>query len=99
MRGDSNPLYANLIDGELSSGTEWFDVINPATGQTFARAPLASPADLDRAVAAARRAFVGWRATPWAERRAAIGRMAQILTENAGSLAELLTLEQGKPVG
>ncbi len=91
--------FANLIDGELSAGTAWFDVINPATGQPFARAPLASPADLDRAVAGARRAFDSWRATPVAERRAAIGRMAQILTDNAAELAELLTLEQGKPVG
>ncbi len=50
-------------------------------------------------MAAARRAFPAWRATAVAERRAAIGRMAQILTDNAAALAELLTLEQGKPVG
>src|ERR1700733_12581193 len=91
--------FAHLIDGELVTGKEWFEVINPATGQAFARAPLLSRADLDRAVAGARRAFNSWRATPVAERRAAIGRMAQILTDNAASLAELLTLEQGKPVG
>jgi acyl-CoA reductase-like NAD-dependent aldehyde dehydrogenase len=91
--------FANLIDGELIAGTEWFDVINPATGRAFAQAPRVSRAELDRAVAGARRAFNGWRATPVAERRAAIGRMAQILTDNAASLAELLTLEQGKPLG
>ena len=38
-------------------------------------------------MAAARRAFTGWRATAVAERRAAIGRMAQILTDNAAALA------------
>jgi acyl-CoA reductase-like NAD-dependent aldehyde dehydrogenase len=91
--------FANLIDGEMVSGKEWFDVVNPATGQAFARAPLLSRAELDRAVAAARRAFPAWRATAVADRRAAIGRMAQILTDNAAALAELLTLEQGKPVG
>jgi acyl-CoA reductase-like NAD-dependent aldehyde dehydrogenase len=91
--------FAHLIDGELVAGKEWFDVINPATGKAFAQAPLLNQAELDRAVAAARRAFVSWRATPIAERRAAIGRMAQILSENAATLAELLTLEQGKPVG
>ncbi len=91
--------FANLIDGEMVSGKEWFDVLNPATGQAFARAPLLSRAQLDRAVAAARRAFPAWRATAVADRRAAIGRMAQILTDNAAALAELLTLEQGKPVG
>jgi acyl-CoA reductase-like NAD-dependent aldehyde dehydrogenase len=90
--------FAHLIDGELISGQAWFEVLNPATGQAFARAPLLSRAELDRAVAAARRAFPGWRATPVAERRAAIGRMAQILTDNAATLAQLLTEEQGKPV-
>jgi acyl-CoA reductase-like NAD-dependent aldehyde dehydrogenase len=73
-------------------------VLNPATGQAFARAPLLSRAELERAVAGARGAFPGWRATPVAERRAAIGRMAQILTDNADALAQLLTEEQGKPV-
>ena len=91
--------FAHLIDGELVSGKEWFDVLNPATGKAFARAPLLSRAQLDRAVTAARRAFPAWRATAVADRRAAIGRMAQILTDNAATLAELLTLEQGKPVG
>jgi acyl-CoA reductase-like NAD-dependent aldehyde dehydrogenase len=89
--------FAHLIDGELVTGKEWFDVINPATGQAFARAPSLSRAELDRAVAGARRAFPGWRATPVADRRAAIGRMAQILTDNAAALAQLLTEEQGKP--
>ncbi len=91
--------FANLIDGELVTGNDWFEVINPATGQAFARAPRVSGPQLDRAVAAARRAFNSWRATPVAERRAAIGRMAGILTENAADLAQLLTQEQGKPVG
>jgi acyl-CoA reductase-like NAD-dependent aldehyde dehydrogenase len=90
--------FAHLIDGELVSGKAWFDVLNPATGQAFARAPLLSRAELERAVAGARGAFPGWRATPVAERRAAIGRMAQILTDNADALAQLLTEEQGKPV-
>jgi acyl-CoA reductase-like NAD-dependent aldehyde dehydrogenase len=91
--------FANLIDGELVAGKEWFDVLNPATGLAFARAPSVNRSELDAAVGAARRAFDSWRATSVAERRAAIGRMAQILTDNAGALAELLTQEQGKPVG
>jgi acyl-CoA reductase-like NAD-dependent aldehyde dehydrogenase len=90
--------FSHLIDGDLAAGTAWFDVIDPATGKAFARAPLLSRSELDRAVASARRAFTGWRATSVAERRAAIGRMAQILTDNAAMLAQLLTQEQGKPV-
>jgi acyl-CoA reductase-like NAD-dependent aldehyde dehydrogenase len=51
----------NFIDGELveaeGSGTE--AVLNPATGEELAHAPISSAADVDRAVAAARRAFAG----------------------------------------
>ena len=36
--------FAHLIDGEMVSGKEWFDVVNPATGMAFARAPLLSRA-------------------------------------------------------
>ncbi len=42
--------FANLIDGELISAHEWFDVINPATGKVFARAPQLGRGELDRAV-------------------------------------------------
>ena len=91
--------FAQLIDGELVRAGEPLDVINPATGAVFARAPAAGRAELDRAVAAARRAFAGWRERTFEERRAAIKQMAQVLRDNQAELAELLTLEQGKPIG
>ncbi|MFD2498685.1 aldehyde dehydrogenase family protein [Rhizorhabdus histidinilytica] len=61
--------------------------------------PGGHPADLDRAVDAARRAFPGWAATPDAERKAAVNRLADIIEANIGELAELVTREQGKPLG
>jgi acyl-CoA reductase-like NAD-dependent aldehyde dehydrogenase len=90
--------FAHLIDGERATSAEWLDVINPATGEAFARAPSAGRAELDRAVAAARRAAADWRERSFDERRAAIGRMAQVLRDREAELAELLTLEQGKPL-
>jgi acyl-CoA reductase-like NAD-dependent aldehyde dehydrogenase len=91
--------FTLLIDGETVTSRNRLDVINPATGRVFGRCPSAGQAELDRAVAAARRAFPEWRERSFAERRAAIGHMARILRDNQAQLAELLTLEQGKPLG
>jgi acyl-CoA reductase-like NAD-dependent aldehyde dehydrogenase len=90
--------FALLIDGELVDGERSLDVINPATGLVFARCPAAGRAELDRAVAAARRAFSGWSGLTFEERAACIRRFCEALRAQQGSLAELLTREQGKPV-
>ncbi|HEX7693046.1 MAG TPA: aldehyde dehydrogenase family protein, partial [Sphingomonas sp.] len=55
--------FRMLIDGELVEGTSSFDVVNPATGTSFAHCPKADRAMIDRAVAAAKRAFPAWSAT------------------------------------
>jgi acyl-CoA reductase-like NAD-dependent aldehyde dehydrogenase len=91
--------FSLLIDGERATSGEWLDVVNPATGEVFARCPAAGRTELDRAVAGARAAFLEWRGRSFEERRAAIRRMAQVLRDNQAELAELLTLEQGKPLG
>ena len=91
--------YNFVIDGRPAQAGRHFDVTNPADGAVFAHCPAATAADLDAAVAAARRAFPGWAATPDAERKAAVNAMADIIEANAAELAELVTLEQGKPLG
>ncbi|MES2498832.1 MAG: aldehyde dehydrogenase family protein [Pseudomonadota bacterium] len=91
--------YSLIIDGKSVPTDSHLDVINPADGSVFARCPSGTPADLDRAVEAARRAFPAWAATPDAERKATINALADILDANAGELAELITREQGKPMG
>lgn len=94
-----NTDFAHLIDGELVAAGSPLDVINPATGEVFARCPSAGRSQLDRAAEAARRAFLEWRERSWEERREAVRRMAHVLREHQHELAELLTLEQGKPLG
>ena len=91
--------FTLTIDGEAAGGQFTLDVINPATGAVFARCPAAGRADLDRAVNAARRAFPEWSARSFEERAAAIRRFAEELRAQQNALAELLTREQGKPVG
>jgi acyl-CoA reductase-like NAD-dependent aldehyde dehydrogenase len=89
--------YNNLIDGELVTTAATLDVINPATEEVIARVPSCGKEELDRAVAAARRAFKEWRKTPVEERRAALRAIAAATKDNTDELYRLLTQEQGKP--
>ncbi|MCH7627638.1 MULTISPECIES: aldehyde dehydrogenase family protein [Novosphingobium] len=92
-----NDTYKMLIGGELVSGSATLDVINPATEEVFATVPDATQADLDAAVAAAKKAFPGWAATPIAERKAKLVELANAIFGNIEGFARLLTKEQGKP--
>jgi acyl-CoA reductase-like NAD-dependent aldehyde dehydrogenase len=87
-----------LIDGKPVTSSSNLDVINPATGQVFARCPAAGRDDLDRAVAAARRAFESWRVLSYADRAVHIRAFCQSLRQHQDELARLLTMEQGKPL-
>ena len=91
--------FSLTVDGESVGAAQALDVINPATGEIFAQCPAAGRAELDRAVAAARRACAGWSASSFEDRTQCIKRMAAVLRANQDMLAELLTREQGKPVG
>jgi betaine-aldehyde dehydrogenase len=89
----------NFIDGERApsdGGTE--AVLNPATGEELARAPVSTVEDVDRAVQAARRAFVGWSATTPAERAGALLAIADLVEDHAEEIARLEALNAGKPI-
>jgi len=89
--------YSNLIDGELVTTAGTMDVINPATEEVVGQVPAAGKDELDRAVAAARRAFQSWRKTTPEERQKVVQAIAATIKENADELFRLLTSEQGKP--
>lgn len=89
--------YRNLIDGEMVETASTMEVVNPANEQVVGLVPACGTDELDRAVAAARRAFKSWSKTPIDERRAVIQQMSGIIKENADELFRLLTTEQGKP--
>ena len=88
-----------LIGGKLVPGAASFDVINPATEQVVAQCPRADLNQLNEAVAAARKAFPSWAATPLAERAKLLNRLADTIEARAAELAPILTQEQGKPLG
>jgi acyl-CoA reductase-like NAD-dependent aldehyde dehydrogenase len=91
------PTYNLIIDGKKVSTAETFPVLNPATEEVVAQAPKATVDHLNQAVAAARRAFPAWSATPDAERSRLIHAIADALGAHSEELTRLLTLEQGKP--
>jgi acyl-CoA reductase-like NAD-dependent aldehyde dehydrogenase len=94
---DADPMpYRLLIDGALVEGAATIDVVNPATGRPFATAPRADAAQMEQAVASARRAFPGWARTAWADRQALLGAIADGLAARIEPFAALLTREQGK---
>jgi len=95
--------------GKLFIGGEWietaktFDTINPATGEVLTHVSDASPAEVDRAVAAARAAFEktgkgAWRSISASERGRLLWKLADMVERNIEELAELETLDNGKPI-
>ena len=92
--------YDLLINGEWvpAEGNETFETFNPATGDKLADCANASPADIDRAVAAARDAFPAWSKTSPAERANLLLKIADLIEANAAKLAMVETLDNGKPI-
>ncbi len=74
-------------------------VINPANGETLADLPLATAADLDRALAAAAKGFKLWRSKTPEERSRVLRGAAQLMRDRADRIARIATMEQGKTFG
>ena len=91
-----------LIGGQWVEGSKTFDTINPATEEILTQVAGASSADVDRAVAAARRAFEDrngpWRKLSASERGRLIWKLADLVEKNIDEFAELETLDNGKPI-
>lgn len=100
MTEQGYPRLRLLIDGEWTEGTGsgWIPVENPSTGEVLGQLPKAGLADIDRAIAAARRAFPGWAATPPRRRAAILHRAAERVRARAADLSALMARELGKPL-
>ena len=93
--------YGLFIDGKWSraTGGKTFGTINPATEKVLARVAEAGAADVDRAVAAARRAYEKvWSKTSGADRGKYLYRIARLIQEKSRELAVLETMDGGKPI-
>ncbi|MEK6328242.1 MAG: gamma-aminobutyraldehyde dehydrogenase [Actinomycetota bacterium] len=89
----------NFIGGEFVDPAEGQteEVVNPATGEAIAEAPLSTADDVDRAVAAAREAFDGWAATTPGQRALMLLKLADSIEEHAEELSDLESADAGKP--
>ncbi|MGQ7937515.1 aldehyde dehydrogenase family protein [Paraburkholderia sp. D1E] len=85
------------IDGQAVTASATFDVLNPASNTVLAKAPAASPEQIEAAIQGARNAFPAWAALGWDERESYLNCYADALDANKDELITLLTLEQGKP--
>ena len=91
----------NYIDGEFRDAVDGrtTEVVNPATGEAYATAPLSGQADVDAAMAAAAAAFPAWRDTTPAERQKALLKIADAFEERAEELIAAEVENTGKPIG
>ncbi|MEU5991397.1 aldehyde dehydrogenase family protein [Spirillospora sp. NPDC047418] len=76
-----------------------FEVVDPATEEVVERVPLASVAEVDSAVAVARRAFAGWRDVAPGDRGRLLRAFAEVVDAHVDELAELEVLNAGHPIG
>jgi 1-pyrroline dehydrogenase len=92
--------YKAFVGGDWvdSASGETMDVINPATGEVVASVPSCSAEDVDRAVAAAAKALPEWLDKTPKDRSELLHKLADVLEENAEELAQLESLNVGKPL-
>ena len=96
-------MYETLalyIDGQFLSGDgrREQDVWDPATGQTIAKLPHASRADLDHALASAQKAFQSWKHSSPMDRSKILRKVGELARERAKEIGHNITLDQGKPL-
>ncbi|MGH8401360.1 MAG: aldehyde dehydrogenase [Gammaproteobacteria bacterium] len=91
---------ANYIDGQLipAASGGWLDDFEPATGQIYARIPDSHKTDVDNAVAAAKRAFPAWSATPAETRSQWLLKLADLVERDLEKLVRAESIDSGKPV-
>ncbi|WP_115717264.1 acetaldehyde dehydrogenase ExaC [Gallaecimonas mangrovi] len=94
------PRYENFIGGQWQPPVEgqYLDNVTPVTGKVFCQVPRSSAADIDKAVAAAKKAAPAWAATAPAERSRLLLRIADRIEENLEVLAVAETWDNGKAV-
>jgi aminomuconate-semialdehyde/2-hydroxymuconate-6-semialdehyde dehydrogenase len=91
----------NCIDGKLCAAAagEWLEDVDPAVGAPYARVASSDERDVERAVAAAERAFPAWSSAPAEARSQALRRLARLLERDLSSLARAESIDSGKPLG
>jgi len=95
----ADTTFRNVINGELvdAASGETYDVLDPTTGGVYAQAPMSGPEDVDRAYAAAAKAFEKWGDTTPSERQQALLKIADALEQRAQEFVDVESRDTGKP--
>lgn len=98
LQGQQLTTAKLLINGEFieSKTSQWQDIINPATQEVIGQVPMATQEEVNAAIAAAQAAFKTWRQTPVQARMRIMLKLQDLIRQNAKSIAQVLTAEQGK---
>lgn len=96
---DEPKNYHLSIGGQAVATADHTAILDPATGMIVGHAPVATAQQVQAAIAAASAAFPAWAAETDAVRKTACTAMADLIEAHAEELAELLSREQGKPLG
>ena len=96
-------MYEDLclyIDGQFlkGDGRKEQDIVNPATDEVIGKLPHATKEDLDRALAAAQRAFLTWRRSSPMERSKILRKVGELSRARAKEIGANITLDMGKPL-
>jgi aldehyde dehydrogenase (NAD+) len=96
---EENPTKL-LIGGEWvqAADGQTFETIDPATDQVITRCASAGPEDVERAVAAAEKAMVGWQKFSPADRGKVLWKVAELIERDADAIAQLEVIDMGKPL-
>jgi 5-carboxymethyl-2-hydroxymuconic-semialdehyde dehydrogenase len=92
-------MIKHLIDGEAVAGTTVFETVNPATQKVLAEVASGGEAEVAAAVAAARKAFGGWAATPQAQRARIMHRLGDLIAARVPEIAQAESNDTGQVIG
>jgi betaine-aldehyde dehydrogenase len=97
----ADKTFKNVVNGELvaSVSGETYDVIDPTTGEVYAQAPKSGAEDIDRAYAAAAKAFETWGETTPQDRSNALLKIAEAIDARVDEINEVECRDTGKPLG
>ena len=98
---DTKTKLQNFVGGEHVDPADGrlYDLVNPATGEVFAQAPMSGKADVDRAFEVAEKAFESWRDSTPSQRQLALLKIADAIEERAEDLVRAESENTGKPIG
>ncbi|HEY3531084.1 MAG TPA: gamma-aminobutyraldehyde dehydrogenase [Nocardioides sp.] len=97
----ADQIFKNVVNGQLvdSVSGETYDIVDPTTGEVYARAPMSGAEDVDRAYAAAAAAFESWGETTPQDRGNAMLKIAQAIEERVEEINAVECKDTGKPLG